>query len=193
MTGSLIFQVAPEEVTSEQRRIAKTINFGVMYGMSGFRLSRELKIPRKQADEFINSYFERYANIRKFIDTTVQHAEETGSVSTILGRERVIAGINSRNRNEKNGAERMAVNTPIQGSAADIVKLAMLTIDGKLKSEKLKSKLVLQVHDELIYEVPFSEIDRMKSLVKFEMENVFKLKTPLRVSIETGESWGEMH
>jgi DNA polymerase-1 len=179
MTGSLIFQVAPEEVSSD--------------GMSGFRLSRELKIPRKQADEFINSYFDRYANIRGFIDKTVSHAEEAGSVSTILGRERFIAGINSKNRNEKNGAERMAVNTPIQGSAADIVKLAMLKIDEKLKDKDLKSKLVLQVHDELIYEVPFSEVEIMKSLVREEMENVYKLKVPLHVSIETGESWGEMH
>ena len=193
MTGSLIFQVPPEEVSSDQRRIAKTINFGVMYGMSGFRLSRELKIPRKQADEFIKSYFERYANIKGFIDKTVSHAEESGSVSTVLGRERFIAGINSKNRNEKNGAERMAVNTPIQGSAADIVKLAMLKIDEKLKDQDLKSKLVLQVHDELIYEVPFSEVETMKSLVREEMENVYKLKVPLHVSIETGESWGEMH
>ena len=193
MTASLIFQVEPDEVSADQRRIAKTINFGVMYGMSGFRLSRELKIPRKQADEFISSYFERYANIRKFIDDTVSVAEKNGSVATILGRERTIAGINSKNKNEKNGAERMAVNTPIQGSAADIVKLAMLKIDEKIKSGKLKSKLVLQVHDELIYEVPLSEVDGMKQLVKYEMENVFKLKTPLRVSIETGESWGDMH
>ena len=193
MTGSLIFQTEPEEVTAEQRRIAKTINFGVMYGMSGFRLSRELKIPRKQADEFISSYFERYANIRKFIDKTVASAEERGSVCTILGRERIIAGINSKNRNEKSGAERMAVNTPIQGTAADIVKLAMLSIDGKIKEKGVKSKLVLQVHDELIFEVPVSEVDEMKSLVKYEMENVLKLKAPLRVSIETGESWGDMH
>ncbi len=193
MTGALIFQVSPDDVTQEQRRIAKTINFGVMYGMSGFRLSRELKIPRKQADQFISSYFERYANIRKFIDETVKRAEEKGSVSTILGRERVIAGINSRNRNEKNGAERMAVNTPIQGSAADIVKLAMIKIDEKIKTLKLKSKLVLQVHDELIYEVPLSEVDDMKKLVKKEMESVFTLKAPLRVSIETGESWGDLH
>ena len=193
MTGSLIFQVDPEEVTAEQRRIAKTINFGVMYGMSGFRLSRELKIPRKQADEFIGSYFARYANIRKFIDETVASAEEKGTVSTILGRERMIAGINSRNRNEKSGAERMAVNTPIQGTAADIVKLAMLNIDGRIKEKELKSKLVLQVHDELIYEVPLSEVEEMKVLVKQEMENVLKLKVPLRVSIETGESWGDMH
>ena len=193
MTGSLIFRVDPEDVSSEQRRIAKTINFGVMYGMSGFRLSRELKIPRKQADEFISSYFARYANIRNFMDETVASAEVKGSVATILGRERTIAGINSKNKNEKSGAERMAVNTPIQGSAADIVKLAMLKIDSEIKKRSLKSKLVLQVHDELIFEVPFAEADEMKDLVKKEMESVFPLKAPLRVSLETGESWGDMH
>ncbi len=193
MTASLIFSIPAEEVTSEQRRIAKTINFGVMYGMSGFRLSRELRIPRKHADEFIRSYFERYANIKKFMESTVSYAEETGCVRTILGRERTIEGINSRNKNEKSGAERMAVNTPIQGSAADIVKLAMIKIDRVISEKSFQSKLVLQVHDELIYEVPFSEVEEMKTVVRREMENAFTLKVPLKVSIETGESWGEMH
>jgi len=123
----------------------------------------------------------------------VKFAEENGFVKTILGRERYIDGINSSNKNVKNGAERIAVNTPIQGSAADIVKLAMISINSRMEKEKLKSRLVLQVHDELIFEVPLNEVDIMKTLVKDEMEGVMKLKAPLRVSIETGESWGEMH
>ena len=193
LTATLIFDIPPDKVTQEQRRIAKTINFGVMYGMSSFRLSRELQIPRARADEFIKSYFDRYKMIRDFIDKTVKYAEENGYVKTILGRQRHIDGINSKNKNEKNGAERMAVNTPIQGSAADIVKQAMINVTLRIKKEKLNSKLVLQVHDELIFEVPFNEIDVMKNLLKEEMESVIKLKVPLRVTVETGESWGDMH
>ncbi|MCL2792878.1 MAG: DNA polymerase I [Spirochaetaceae bacterium] len=193
LTASLIFDILQNEVTQEQRRIAKTINFGVMYGMSSFRLSKELQIPRAKADEFIKSYFDRYKMIRDFIDKTVKYAEENSYVKTILGRQRYIDGINSKNKNEKNGAERVAVNTPIQGSAADIVKQAMINVTARIIKEKLNSKLVLQVHDELIFEVPFNEIDTMKNLLKEEMESVIKLRVPLRVTIETGESWGDMH
>ena len=193
LTASLIFDILEDKVTPEQRRVAKTINFGVMYGMSSFRLSRELQIPRARADEFIKSYFDRYKMIRDFIDKTVKYAEENGYVKTILGRQRYIDGINSKNKNEKNGAERMAVNTPIQGSAADIVKQAMINVTSRIRKEKLNSKLVLQVHDELIFEVPFNEVDTMKNLLKEEMESVIKLKVPLRVTVETGESWGDMH
>ena len=192
-TASMIFGVFPEMVTSDQRRVAKTINFGVMYGMSAFRLSRELKIPRRQADEFIGAYFARYSNIQKFIDKVGEDARVTGTVKTICGHERYIHGINSRNATERAGAERMAVNTPIQGSAADIVKLAMLKITEVLEERGLKSKLILQVHDELIFEVPEAELDEMKILVKEIMESVIKLDIPLRVSIETGSCWGEMH
>ncbi len=192
-TGSLIFEVPPEEVTEQQRRIAKTINFGVMYGMSPFRLSRELDIPRKEAAEFIDAYFRRYSGIRRFINETVQEAEKSGMVSTMFGHERVVHGITSRNKTEKAGAERIAVNTPIQGTAADIMKAAMIAIDRRLKKEMLHSTMVLQIHDELIFEVPMDEIDRMRQLVKEEMEQVVELRVPLRVSVETGKSWGELH
>ncbi|MCL2294203.1 MAG: DNA polymerase I [Spirochaetes bacterium] len=193
LTASLIFGIAQEEVTPEQRRIAKTINFGVMYGMSSFRLSKELQIPRVKAEDFINSYFNRYGKIRDFIDKTVKYAEENGYVKTILGRRRYIDGINSKNKNEKSGAERMAVNTPIQGSAADIVKQAMINVTSRIKKDGLNSKLVLQVHDELIFEVPFNENEVMKNILREEMESVIKLKAPLKVFIETGESWGDMY
>lgn len=192
-TGSLIFGVPDTEVTPEQRRIAKTINFGVMYGMSAFRLSRQLKIPRRMADEFIEAYFAKYSNIRDFVDRTAEETKTSGYVRTLMGRIRPIPAIGSRNRTEQMAAQRIAVNTPIQGSAADIVKLAMLHVVGALAREELESRLILQVHDELVFEVPEVEIDRMRKLVRREMEQVVKLDVPLRVSIETGGSWGDLH
>lgn len=192
-TGAMIFGVGLDDVTSEQRRIAKTINFGVMYGMSAFRLSRELGIPRSDADAFIQAYFTRYSGVRGFVDATVAEAEGKGYVSTLLGHERVIPGITSKNRNERMGAERIAVNTPIQGSAADIMKLAMLRISKEMKKRPLASRMVLQVHDELIFEVPEEELETMKALVQESMIKAVTLKVPLRVSIEDGMSWGDLH
>ncbi len=192
-TAALIFDVFPEFVTADQRRVAKTINFGVMYGMSAFRLSRELKIPRKTADEFIGAYFARYKRIKEYIEKIADEAGSTGIVHTIMGHERFIHGINSRNATERAGAERIALNTPIQGSAADIVKMAMLALDKELEQRKLKSRLLLQVHDELIFEVPEDEIAEMETLVKSVMESVYKLDIPLRVNVETGACWGDMH
>lgn len=192
-TGALIFNKPIETVTKEDRRIAKTINFGVMYGMSSFRLARDLGIQRLKAEEFIKSYFSRYNGIRSYMDSVIAEAEKTGRVKTFMGRERFISGINSRNKTEKSGAERMAINTPIQGSAADIVKMAMIELAVSLKEKKLKSKMILQVHDELIFEVPDSELELMKKLVRDKMENVVTLSIPLRTSIETGKNWGDFH
>ncbi len=192
-TGALIFGVDPEDVSSEQRRIAKTINFGVMYGMSGYRLSQELKIPRARADEFITAYFNRYAKIQEFINKTVESTEKKGYSETMLGRRRVISGINSRNRTEKNGAERIAVNTPIQGTAADIVKLAMIRIDKKIYSEQLPLRMLLQIHDELIFEAPADRAEQLGNMIRSEMETAIELSIPLKVSVEIGDSWGELH
>lgn len=192
-TASLIFGADPQEITSEQRRIAKTINFGVMYGMSAFRLSNELGIPRKDADAFITAYFGTYRGIRRFIDDTVAVAERDGEVRTLLGRPRPLPEITSRNRTVKAGVERVAVNTPIQGSGADIVKKAMLAVDARLRREGLSSRLILQVHDELILECPEGEVDQVKALVMEEMSTAVELSVPLRVSVETGERWGDMH
>ena len=192
-TSALIFGVDTESVTSEQRRIAKTINFGVMYGMSAFRLSRELGISRSDAAAFIEAYFQRYSGVRRFIDTTIEKAERTGKVTTLLGHERVIPGIASRNKIERSGAERIAVNTPIQGTAADIMKLAMIGIIEQMNRRNLASRMVLQVHDELIFEVPENEIEEMRNLVRTEMEGAVSLSVPLRVSVETGASWGDLH
>jgi DNA polymerase-1 len=192
-TAALIFDIGEDEVSADQRRIAKTINFGVMYGMSGFRLSRELGISRGKADSFISAYFHRYFRIKSFINRTVEETEKSGVSRTILGRERSIPAITSRNKTEKAGAERVAVNTPIQGSAADIVKLAMLRVDRRLREEKLGSRMILQIHDELLLEVPEAEADRVEELLREEMESAVELSVPLKVSIERGGSWGDLH
>ena len=192
-TASLIFELPEEMVAQEQRRIAKTINFGVIYGMSAFRLSNELKIPRKHAAAFIDSYFERYGKVKEFMARVVKEAEDTGYSRTLLGRMRKIPGITSRNKTEKMAAERIAVNTPVQGSAADIMKLAMIAIDGELNGKGLETKMILQVHDELIFEVPEKELPQAEALVRSCMEQVFELTVPLRVSIESGSSWGQLH
>lgn len=192
-TAELIFGVSSEDVSSEQRRIAKTINFGVMYGMSGFRLSNELSISRKDADAFIQAYFGTYTGIRRFVDETVKHAEESGEVRTLLGRPRPLPDITNRNKTVKAAAERVAVNTPIQGTAADIVKRAMLKVARRLKEDRLQSRLLLQVHDELILETPPEEVEQAKALLMEEMSTAVQLSVPLRVSVETGERWGDLH
>ncbi|TVR67824.1 MAG: DNA polymerase I [Spirochaetaceae bacterium] len=192
-TASLIFGMEPGDISSEQRRIAKTINFGVMYGMSAFRLSNELGIPRKDADAFIQAYFGTYSGIRRFIDDTVARVEEEREVRTLLGRPRPIPDINNRNRTVKAGAERVAVNTPIQGTAADIVKKAMLALRARLQREGLKARLILQVHDELILECPREEENAVKAAAMETMSTAVRLSVPLRVSVESGERWGSMH
>jgi DNA polymerase-1 len=190
-TAARIFGIAEGEVRQDQRRIAKTINFGVMYGMSAFRLSNELGISRTEAGSFIEAYFKTYAGVRLFIDELIRRTEETGFASTISGRRRYIPAINSRNKTEKAAAERVAVNTPIQGSAADIVKTAMLKLDKALEGKA--AKLLLQVHDELILEAPRGEAAETAALVREVMENAVTLRIPLRVSVETGKRWGDFH
>jgi len=192
-TAALIFGVGEDEVKPEQRRMAKTINFGVMYGMSAFRLSNELGISRTDASNFITAYFNTYSGVSRFIEELIKKTEGCGYVSTILGRRRYIPTINSRNKTEKAAAERIAVNTPIQGSAADIVKTAMLNLDRRLAAEKSKARMLLQVHDELILECPEDAAAKTAELVKTEMEQAVKLSVPLRVSVETGSRWGSFH
>jgi DNA polymerase I len=192
-TAALIFGVDVDQVKSDQRRIAKTINFGVMYGMSAFRLSNELGISRTDASNFIAAYFNTYAGVRRFIEDLIKKTEELGYVSTIFGRRRYIRTINSQNKTEKAAAERIAVNTPIQGSAADIVKTAMLNLDKRLAAEHSSARLLLQVHDELILECPKNAAVETAALVKAEMEQAVSLRIPLRVSVEKGERWGNFH
>lgn len=194
-TAALIFGVSPDAVTPEMRRTAKTINFGVIYGMSAFSLAKDLGISRTQAQNFIEMYFKTYSGVSNFMEGVIAGAESTGFVSTMFGRRRPIMNINSRNKLEKSGAERIAKNTPIQGTAADIVKNAMLDVSQALSSEQSPARLLLQVHDELIFECPDnqSEIDKTIALIRDKMENAVKLSVPLRVSIEYGKNWGEFH
>lgn len=194
-TAALIYSVEPDAVTPEMRRTAKTINFGVIYGMSAFRLANDLGISRTQAAEFIENYDRLYSAITQFKAETITSAESKGYVTTIFGRRRPIANINSRNKLEKSGAERIAINTPVQGSAADIVKKAMLDVNNALKEKNNGAHLILQVHDELILECPddSNTIEETVSIVRNKMENAVKLNVPLRVSIEYGKNWGEFH
>ena len=194
-TAAMIFGVSPDAVTSEMRRTAKTINFGVIYGMSAFSLAKDLGISRTQAQNFIDMYFKTYSGVSSFMTGLIVTAEQTGFVETMFHRHRPIMNINSRNKLEKSGAERIAKNTPIQGTAADIVKHAMINVTRELYKTKNPAKLLLQVHDELIFECPDDQsiIDKTVELIRDKMENAVKLSVPLRVSIEYGKNWGEFH
>jgi len=192
-TAALIFAVAEDQVTPEQRRVGKTINFGVVYGMSAFGLAQGLKISRADAARFISTYFERFQGVDKFLKETIRGAEETGFVRTLFGRRRRIGAITSRNRTEKTAAERVAVNSPIQGTAADIVKMAMVKLFHRLQAEGLKARILLQVHDEIILEAPEEETARAERCVREVMESVTAHAIPLKVQCESGESWGAFH
>ncbi len=194
-TASLIYGVSMEEVTADMRRNAKTLNFGLMYGMSAFRLANEIGSSRTQAKEFIDNYFSVYSGVQKFFEENIRKAEETGFITTIKGRKRSINGINSANKLIKEAAVRIAKNSPIQGSAADIVKQAMIDVEEALEESKSSARLLLQVHDELILECKdeAEEIEKTIALVKEKMEKAVKLTVPLRVSIEYGKNWGEFH
>ena len=194
-TASLIYGVPMAEVTPEMRRNAKTLNFGLMYGMGAFSLAKDLGIGRGQAKEFIDNYFAVYAGVKAFFDENVRHAEETGYIKTIFDRRRKILAINSKNKMEKEGAVRVAKNSPIQGSAADIVKQAMIDVTSALKATGSKARLLLQVHDELIFECPDdeTEISNAIALIRDKMEHAVKLRVPLRVSIECDKNWGKFH
>ncbi len=192
-TASLIYGTSMEEVTPEMRRTAKTINFGVMYGMSSFGLAQSLKISRTKAADFKSKYEQMYSGVTEFFAQTISKCEQTGYVETIFGRRRAIPQINSRNKTEKAASERIAKNTPIQGSTADIVKQAMINVFNALKKKYPDAKLLLQVHDELIVECNENETEEVSRIMKSEMENVIKLKVPLKVSVESGRRWGEFH
>jgi len=190
-TASLIFGVRESEVTAEMRSIAKTVNFGIIYGMSPFGLSKELKIEVSKAKEFIDAYFEKYGRVKVFLEDLVEEARQDGYVTTILNRRRYLPEINSQNNSVRQFAERAAINAPIQGSAADLIKIAMINIHHVLKEKGLDSKMILQVHDELVFEVPDDEVEDMKEIVKTRMEEVVKLSVPVRVQVKTGKNWLE--
>ncbi len=192
-TASEIFGVFPEMVTDEMRRRAKTINFGVLYGMGAFSLGKELAISTKEAKQYIDSYFARYPKVNDFIEQCQAQARQQLYVTTLLGRHCAVPDINSKNGQVRSYAERNAVNYPVQGSAADIIKLAMVKIQRRLHHEGLAAKMVLQVHDELVFDVPQSELEQVKLLVQNEMEQVVVLKVPMTVSVGWGNNWCEAH
>ena len=192
-TAAAIYGVDLDAVTSDMRRDAKVVNFGVLYGMTAFRLARDLKIPMSQARDFIDGYFGMYQGVQQFIEDTKAAAHRDGYVETLSGRRRYIAGIDSSDRMESQMAERMAVNTPVQGSAADLIKIAMIRIQKRINEEKLPLKMMLQVHDELVFECPRDQVEAMAQMVKSEMEGAMELKVPLVASVGFGENWLEAH
>ncbi len=192
-TASKVFNVPIDEVTREQRSNAKTVNFGIIYGVSAFGLSNQTNLSRAESKELIDTYYATYPKLRNFISEQVDFARDNGYVQTVLGRRRYLKDINSRNAVVRGAAERNAVNAPIQGSAADIIKIAMINIYNKLSEGNYKTKMLLQVHDELVFDVYKSELETIKTLVKTEMENAYKLEVPLDVDLDIGENWLEAH
>ncbi len=188
-TAAEVFGVAKDAVTPELRRAAKAVNFGIVYGLSAFGLANQLGIPREDAERYITAYFERYQGVKRFIEETIAKVREAGETRTLFGRRRPIPDINSRNANARGFAERTAVNTPLQGTAADLIKLAMIAIDHELRTRGLASRLLLQVHDELVLEGPPGEIEQTAALVKEKMENVYRLDVPLVVEVGIGDNW----
>ena len=193
ITAAKIFGISPEEVTSDQRRIAKTANFGIMYGISAFGLSQRLHIGRAEAKKIIEDYFANFPAISSYIEDTLTAARETGYVETIFGRRRYLPDINSKNGTVRALAERNAINAPIQGTSADIIKMAMINVDKRLKQEGLQSRMVLQIHDELVFDAIKGEVETLSRIVKEEMENVTKLSVPLTVECNHGNNWLEAH
>jgi DNA polymerase-1 len=191
-TAAQVFGVKPGEVTPEMRRVAKTVNFGVIYGMSDYGLEQATGLSREEASGFIDAYFQKYPGVKKYLEATKEEARKKGFVQTILGRRRAIPEINSQNRMVREAAERMAINMPVQGTSADIIKVAMINLDREMVKGKLKSKMLLQVHDELIFEVPENELDEMSKLAPETMSTALKLSVPIKVDLKTGRNWGEM-
>jgi DNA polymerase-1 len=191
-TASEMFGIAPEQVDDRQRGIAKAINFGLMYGKTPFGLAQELHISRKEAAEMIERYFTRYSGVKRFLDGQILSAKEKGFVTTLLGRKRVLAEIHAKNPAMRANAERMAMNTPIQGTAADLMKLAMIELDEALRMGGYRSKLIIQVHDEVVLECPEDEVQRVEKLVVKTMEGALELSIPLKVNSAHGRSWMEL-
>ena len=193
MTASKIYNVDPESVTREQRGNAKTVNFGIIYGVSAFGLSQQTDLNRSESKVMIDNYFLNYPGLKKYMSDQIDFARNNGYVETIMGRRRYLQNINSQNNMLRSSSERNAINAPIQGSAADIIKIAMININSELKKQSLKSKMLLQVHDELVFDVHKSEKDQIKDIVKTTMESAVKLKVPLKIDLEFGKNWLEAH
>ncbi|MFK7812174.1 MAG: DNA polymerase, partial [Maribacter sp.] len=192
-TAAKVFNVPLEEVTREQRSNAKTVNFGIIYGVSAFGLSNQTDLSRSEAKELIETYYKTYPKLRNYMSEQVDFARDNGYVQTVLGRRRYLKNINGNNAIVRGAAERNAVNAPIQGSAADIIKIAMINIHKKLSEENYQSKMLLQVHDELVFDVYNPEMDKLKVMVKSQMENAYTMAVPLDVELGVGENWLVAH
>ncbi|MHB8174166.1 MAG: DNA polymerase I, partial [Nitrospirota bacterium] len=192
-TASEIFNIAKDSVTQEMRRRAKVVNFGIMYGLSAYGLSVQLGVHPREAQKYIDAYFTRHGGIKDFIERTLEETHSTGYAMTLFGRKRPIPELKSDNKTMRSLGERLAVNTPIQGSAADLIKTAMINIDRRLKAEGFKAKMVLQVHDELVFEAPEGEAEQVKELAVREMEGAAHFKAPLKVDVGMGQNWGAAH
>ncbi len=193
MTASQVFHVPFEEVTSLQRRNAKAVNFGIVYGISSFGLSQDLSISTKEASNYIESYFETYPGVKQFLDRQVQQAKEQGYVMTMFGRRRPVPELSSSNYMQRSFGERVAMNSPIQGTAADIIKIAMIRVSESLRRENLRSRLILQVHDELLIETYEDEIEQVKAILKKDMETAAELSVELEIDMKQGKDWYEAH
>ncbi len=192
LTAQQIFGVKMQNITSDMRRKAKAINFGIIYGMSDYGLAKSVGISRKESKKYIENYFNRYPKVKEFIENTIKEARESGMVKTLLGRIRMIPEINSRNKTVQKEGERLAINTPIQGSAADLIKMAMVKSMNFIKESNLHARLLLQIHDELLFELPEHELEEFEEKVKHTMEHAIELEVPLKVNIATGKNWGEL-
>ncbi|MBI2859167.1 MAG: DNA polymerase I, partial [Chloroflexi bacterium] len=191
-TAAELFGVPVPEVTPDMRRLAKTVNFGVIYGMSEYGLEQATDLSREEAARFIVAYFEKYSGVKQYLESTKEFARKNGYVQTLLGRRRSVPEINSTNRQVREGAERMAINMPVQGTSADIIKVAMVKLRNEIQRRDLKSKMPLQVHDELLFEVPQEESEVMSRLVPKIMSSALKLSVPLKVDVKIGRNWGEL-
>ena len=192
-TAAKIYHLPEENITHELRSAAKAINFGIMYGKGAFSLSRDLNVPVKEADAFLKTYLDTFPKVDGYMKDCIAHAREKGYVETLFGRRRPLPELASSNFQVRSSGERMARNTPIQGTAADIIKLAMVHVWQRLRDEGLRARLLLQVHDELIVETPLDEVERVKALVKEEMEQVVQYEVPLTAEVGTGKTWLEAH
>jgi DNA polymerase-1 len=192
-TAAEVAGVAPDAVTADQRARAKAVNFGIIYGSSAFGLARQLGIAAGEAQETIDAYFAQYRGVRRFLDATIEQARERGWVTTLLGRRRYLPDLQSRNRVLRGAAERMAVNSVIQGTAADLIKKAMVDVDAALDAGGFDARMILQVHDELVFEAPASQLESLEAMVRERMEGVLPLRVPLVIDVGVGRNWREAH
>jgi len=192
LTASLIYNILEDQVNDDMREVAKRVNFGIVYGQSAYGLSKDLGIPVAQAQDFIDAYFLRYPKVKEYIDLQIQKAQEQGFVTTLLGRRRYIPEINNKNMGIRQFAQRQAVNTPIQGTASDLIKLAMINISEQIKTKGLEAKMILQIHDELVFDLPLRELNVLCRIVKDKMENVVKFDVPIKVDMKKGDNWLKM-